>query len=181
MKVRSNTIIKFEEDTSSMQRIEAWKMASLMLRDHPIFGVGLGNFMLGWEKYSSSKPRVAHSTIIQFAAENGIFAALAFAVIFVIALFDLYAIRKEARKKYSSDAQRAGGIISMANALEGGCIGFFVCGLFLSLGSYEIYFIIIMIISLLHFHTMKEKHENGHRIISEIQNSDNKINNFAIV
>lgn len=160
IKGRSNTIIQFEEDASAMQRIEAWKIASRMITDHPILGVGLGNFILGSGNYSSSNAVVAHSTIIQFAAENGIFAALAFMLIFVIALLDLHEVRKEARKMCFSDGEKVGRIISIANALEGGCIGFFACGLFLSLGSYDIYFILVMIVVLLKWHLKNMQKRN---------------------
>jgi len=146
MKHRASTISRYEEESSAQQRIEAWTMASRMCKDHPLLGVGLGNFTVAWEKYSSSTPRVAHSSIIELAAENGVLAGLAFAVIFVLSWLDLRNIRRKAMEIHGFDDQRASKILSIVNALEGACFGYFVCGLFLSLGSYEIFYFIIMIV-----------------------------------
>jgi putative inorganic carbon (HCO3(-)) transporter len=149
MKQRSDTIVDYQGDPSAMGRIEAWTLASKMVEDHPIFGVGLGNFTVAWKEYKDTKPRVAHSTIIQIAAEDGIISALAFLAIFVIGVMDLRDVRKAVGYMYGSDPYQAGHILSIANALEGACIGFFICGLFLNLGLYEIFYIYILIIALL--------------------------------
>jgi probable O-glycosylation ligase (exosortase A-associated) len=149
MKSRTLTIIEYQDESSATGRLEAWELASKMFMDHPIFGVGLGNFTIAWEKYKNSIPRVAHSSIIQFAAESGIFTVSLYVLIFIMAMKDLGKIRRTVNNMYTTFSGMAGHIISMVNALEGACIGFFICGLFLSLGMYEIYYIMLMIIVLL--------------------------------
>ena len=150
MKQRSDMIVQYQEDASAMSRIEAWKMASSMVTDSPVFGVGLGNFTLAWKQYANTQPRVAHSTVLQFAAENGVLSALAFLSVFLLVASDLNHIKKTAREKLmKTDAQKAGNIIAIGNGLEGSCLGFFVCGLFLNLGIFEIFYIFIMVVSML--------------------------------
>jgi O-antigen ligase len=160
MKGRSTTIVDYQKDSSATDRIQAWGTASSMCFDWPFFGVGLGNFTVAYPIYSTSVPRVAHSTIIQFAAENGIPSALAFLVIFIFAAGDLRVIRKYAKEMHGSDIRKADHIISITNALEGACLGFFVCGLFLCLGTYEIFYYCIMLVCLLKWHITHFSCEN---------------------
>jgi probable O-glycosylation ligase (exosortase A-associated) len=152
MKQRSQKIIKYENDASALQRIESWKLASVICMDNPFFGVGLGNFTLAWENYSDSDPRVAHNTFLQVAVENGIIACLLLLCIAINVAMDLHKVRLVATEKYCSDSQKVKHIGSMANALEGACLGFFVCGLFLNLGLYEIFYVFLMMIVLLKRH-----------------------------
>jgi probable O-glycosylation ligase (exosortase A-associated) len=155
MKQRSDMIVDYRGDPSAMGRIEAWTLASKMVADHPIFGVGLGNFTVAWKDYKDTKPRVAHSTVIQIAAEDGIISALAFLTIFVIGAMDLRDVRKAAGDMVGTDPKQAEHSLTIANALEGACLGFFICGLFLNLGLYEIFYIYIMIIALLKTHLLR--------------------------
>jgi O-antigen ligase len=67
------------------------KMAFLMIQDHPLVGVGTGNFVAQYNRYSRKVPYVprspywTHNSFLQTWAENGVFAFMAYAGLFVTA------------------------------------------------------------------------------------------------
>ncbi|MCW8934257.1 MAG: O-antigen ligase family protein [Gammaproteobacteria bacterium] len=48
---RMETISSYEEDTSAMGRIRAWRTAAEMATDHPILGVGAGSFNSAYGRF----------------------------------------------------------------------------------------------------------------------------------
>jgi putative inorganic carbon (HCO3(-)) transporter len=66
-------------------------MALLMIEDHPLVGVGTGNFVTQYNRYSRTVPYVprspywTHNSFLQTWAENGIVAFIAYAMLFVTA------------------------------------------------------------------------------------------------
>lgn len=64
-------------------RFYIWRGGLDMFLDHPLVGVGIGNFLYRYPEYSYYDPRgaqqrVAHNTFLEVAAEQGIFGLLAF-------------------------------------------------------------------------------------------------------
>ena len=60
-------------DTSSAVRLQVWQAAGLMIKDNPVFGVGLGRFPFQVMNYSKSERFIdAHNAYIIAAAEFGI-------------------------------------------------------------------------------------------------------------
>jgi O-antigen ligase len=87
--------VQHQEGTMGM-RVQAWKAAFRMIREHPIVGVGPDNFVLAQARYARGdmvhlKGLVAHNSFINVAAEMG-FVGL---VLFV--LMNGAAIREAAR------------------------------------------------------------------------------------
>jgi O-antigen ligase len=76
---------------SLIYRMGWTKMALLMIRDHPLVGVGTGNFVTQYNRYSRTVPYVprspywTHNSFLQTWAENGVFAFIAYAGLFVTA------------------------------------------------------------------------------------------------
>ncbi len=74
-------------DHSTSGRIEIWKEAIGIIREHPIFGVGIGNYSSAvFPSATYREPRYAHDIFLDIAAETGVlnaaffFAALALAI-----------------------------------------------------------------------------------------------------
>lgn len=76
---------------SLMFRLGWTQMALLMIQDHPFVGVGTGNFVREYNRYSRTVPEVprskywTHNSFLQTWAENGIFAFLVYAGLYVTA------------------------------------------------------------------------------------------------
>jgi putative inorganic carbon (HCO3(-)) transporter len=76
---------------SLIYRMGWTKMALLMIEDHPLVGVGTGNFVTQYNRYSRTVPYVprspywTHNSFLQTWAENGIVAFIAYAMLFVTA------------------------------------------------------------------------------------------------
>jgi O-antigen ligase len=76
---------------SIMYRLGWWKMAFMMIEDHPIAGIGTGNFPKEYNRYSPRVPQVprspywTHNSFLQTWAENGTFAFLAYVGLYAVA------------------------------------------------------------------------------------------------
>lgn len=78
-----NTIIK-RTDTSTRERYAIWESAFNMFKDHPVLGVGLGQYKENYQKkYILKKARQkylthAHNNVMQMLAENGLVGCVGF-------------------------------------------------------------------------------------------------------
>jgi len=102
---RGESIIKMK-DAPSIFRIECWKSALKIFKDHPIFGVGAGNFEVYVEKYGSErlealtdelnvKTKRAHNDFLEVLSEEGVFGFSLFLLFFGIAIYNSLKNRKE--------------------------------------------------------------------------------------
>jgi len=76
-KERVFSIGDYQQDASVVRRIEAWHAAREMIRDHPLIGVGIGNFGIAYGvAYSppaeKSRWMSVHNVLYQAAAELGL-------------------------------------------------------------------------------------------------------------
>ena len=72
---RASTITTEEEamDSSARSRIETWEASVDLLRDHPLLGVGAGNFFQAIGRYNPKyEGRDAHNTYVRCYSELGI-------------------------------------------------------------------------------------------------------------
>lgn len=82
-------------DESIQQRLRILKGGFNMFLEHPIFGVGLGNFLTQSLHYTNTLlPRLAHNTFLEIAAEMGILGILVFTLIIIITLRDMGDLEK---------------------------------------------------------------------------------------
>lgn len=144
MKQRSSQIVDVEGESSAQARLIAWRTGYQMFKDHPFTGVGLASFITAWRTYDlEEKPHVAHNTMVEFTAECGMFAGLAYCM---IALVFLHRARQVALwlKTYPDHAYTR--IVEFCNnSSKVSFMGLSVCSLFLSLNYYEIYFYLLII------------------------------------
>ena len=77
-----------DTDSPLILRWGNWKAALLMIRDHPLFGVGNASFGIAFSQYREwwmNESHFAHDSFLQIVAENGLF-ALPFLAIFLFLL-----------------------------------------------------------------------------------------------
>lgn len=72
------------EELSNKGRIEIWKDTLKSIKNHPLLGVGIGNFpvVLGQTVSAAKKGASAHNLFLDIAAETGILGLFAFLAIF---------------------------------------------------------------------------------------------------
>jgi O-antigen ligase len=125
------------------QRIYAWKIGWRIFLDHPIIGVGQGNYPwrvaetedkmgVQWQKRSLAG-RAAHSLYFTLLPELGIVGTILFICLIVFSLKDLWYVKKMVKAKnriYSEDESII--IYYLVLALEGSLIGFLTSSTFIS-------------------------------------------------
>lgn len=90
---RLDTIDDFDKYQSNTERILIWQSAWNMFKDHPILGVGLGQYTENYQqKYISpqaKEPKLghAHNNFMQMLAENGIVGFACFVIMFGYIIF----------------------------------------------------------------------------------------------
>lgn len=116
-------------------RLELWGAALGMARDHPLTGVGLGNFKSAVSAYGSGEGdvwRMAHNAYLEIAAEMGLPGLTAFLGIIYTSCRSMDRLRRQVRRSgpavlHQASAGIEAGLIGFAVAL------FFVSGWFLKL------------------------------------------------
>lgn len=93
--VRSR-VTAISDPVQNQSRIYLWKIAGKMIKDHPIRGVGNGNYVSLYPQYVKKYPQYAfymytksepcHSSYIKVQTELGVFGSAAFAAILVSSL-----------------------------------------------------------------------------------------------
>ena len=90
---RLDTIDDFNKYQSNTERILIWQSAWNMFKDHPILGVGLGQYTKNYQqKYISPQAKEpnlthAHNNFMQMLAENGIVGFAGFVIMFGYIIF----------------------------------------------------------------------------------------------
>jgi O-antigen ligase len=131
-------------DSSLRGRVSEMTSAALMFAEHPVIGVGYGNFEKHYHRYARSleldgrdEERAAHSLYLEVAAETGLIGLAAFAVLLAWPLYGMwrtYSLLLQAGD--ARDAQRVG-------AFGIALFGYLVGSLFLHL-SYPRYFWLLL-------------------------------------
>lgn len=76
-------------------RLESWRNSAHLIHEHPILGVGIGNWKVAILKYENQEKtnftymNRAHNDFIEFTAETGILGGLSFLAVFIIVFFTL--------------------------------------------------------------------------------------------
>jgi O-antigen ligase len=105
---------------SNLERIAIWSTTVEMIRDHPVFGIGRGNYRrlapeyrIGYNIHWTAKSH-AHNSYLQVAVESGLIAFVAFAG-WLAALF-VWASRKRNLWAGRSDGRLMAGLIAAHTA-----------------------------------------------------------------
>jgi O-antigen ligase len=130
-KERFQSAWDWQNDANAASRIHFWKVGLQMFVDHPIVGVGPGNFPEAYAyEYGGVVQYVAHSTYIQALSESGLLGTICLALL--IFLF----LRLNARTRKSALASIPGGKHSfqycLAVGLDLALVGYLASGAFVS-------------------------------------------------
>lgn len=115
------------DQKSSNTRLALWQAGLHMVTDHPLTGIGLGNFKVEVQAYAAGHKaldHIAHNTYLELAAEMGVPALLAY----ILVLW--YCDRSLAAAESSPGSPPW--VADAALALRAGLIGFSVSAFFLS-------------------------------------------------
>ncbi len=144
MKKRAESIEGYHQDKSAVERLQSWRLGKQMMFDYPLFGVGLGNFIVARRVYGDSTKLIAMSTPIEFGAECGVPAMMLFLGLIGSCFLDLRRIRKQVGKSEQDDL-----LLTITNATECALVGFFICSLFLSLQVFEPFYLLVAMVVVL--------------------------------
>ena len=142
---RLSTISDYEQDSAAAGRIEAWKAGLGMMADRPLVGVGLDNYRYFAMEYNPEIQGeiVAHNAFIHTGGEAGIPAMILYILILFFCFRDLGIIRK----RFYLDED--GWIYYYSSMLEASLWGYTICGLFLTLAWFELFYpLLALIVSL---------------------------------
>ena len=110
-------------------RRDFWKVGLDMVRDHPVTGIGLGNFTA--QSYTMTqgvlgKQGIACNTFLEVAAELGIPGLFVYGGVLIGALWSAGKLRVEAKRRADAFLLYAG------DAIQAGLIGFSAAAMFVS-------------------------------------------------
>ncbi len=137
---RVMTIQEYDQDSSAQERLETWKAGFRMMGEHPLLGVGAGNYGRYSSLYNPNvrEGQLTHNEFIETAAETGIPAGLMLLAIFALAVWKLRRIQKatwlatETRWAYYSAAM-----------LESAFVCYIIGAMFVSLPYFELSYLLL--------------------------------------
>jgi len=145
---RAETIQTYQEDDSSMQRIQAWGVAWNVALSRPLTGSGFTLESLDrdtWASYAMfhserwfTRPRAAHSNYFQMLGDHGFVGLFLFLGLLVSCFVSLARVRREAASTPGFEY-----LADYSKALMLGLIGYVVAGAFLSLAYFDLFYIFV--------------------------------------
>jgi len=162
-KERIYSIKDYESEGSAASRLKAWGIALRMVQANPVWGVGFGRFQQNYAEYDPHPTPevlagegviVAHNSYLQIWAECGSIAFTLYLLLIALSLWDVWTIRKQARRRYHSSW-----ILSYCTMFEA-ALGTFVLGsVFLNRAHFDLiyhYVAIVMVFG----HVARQEMEN---------------------
>lgn len=139
---RMNSISTYEADASSQIRLSMWKMAVEIARDRPLLGGGFKVFIdtAVYPRYNPdmSEFHDVHSIYFEMLGEHGVVGFALFFALGAATLWQLTWIRRQTRKrdelKWAYD---------MASMIFVSLVGYAVAGAFLTLATFDLYYLLI--------------------------------------
>ncbi|MEC8252454.1 MAG: putative O-glycosylation ligase, exosortase A system-associated [Planctomycetota bacterium] len=128
-------------ESSASARLTAWATAFEMIKDNPIWGVGMRNFQPSYPTYSvvplgeGAKTYVAHNSYFQIWAESGTLAFFVYMVVLASVFVTLGWIYRKCR--YRPDLEWAS---NYARMMEATTVGFSIGAFFLNRGHFDLFY-----------------------------------------
>jgi len=145
-------------------RLISWGVSTEIMREYPIFGVGVGNFIKAFPNFSDTNPHVAHNTYFQFSANCGILSGLIYLSLFIRRLPTL---RRSADLEGTRNFPRGFKRDYLDDLLNSLFLAFFMVAIFLDLMIYEIMYFIFLLSFSKYILDRKDAPEK-HRLIDSI-------------
>jgi O-antigen ligase len=130
---------KAQSEVSFRGRTSEMLVAVQMFYDHPLFGVGRGNYKENYQTYSGrlgldnrTEERQAHSLYLEMAAEQGVVGLLAFALMLYFIFYELWRSQRTLKRIGRED------LVGWLAGLQIGLVGYLFCSIFLH-GDYARY------------------------------------------
>jgi probable O-glycosylation ligase (exosortase A-associated) len=147
-RTRMDSIQTYQEDASAQGRLTMWKFAIDVANDHPILGGGLDVFYN--EPYRAHylpfgvEGRAVHSIYFEALGQHGYVGLILFLLIFITAYYTCSTIMSRTRDHPELHWYR-----DLAGMLQVSLVAYAVAGAFLNLGTFDLYYHLIAIITLL--------------------------------
>ncbi len=139
------SIGQYQDDASAMGRVDAWKIGWQMMKDRPLAGVGLGQFIVQRRNYESTYDRhVAHSAYFQLGAESGVLALILFLLLLSSMIYDLHRLRWQVRR-----GKAFPWVAHYSLMLEAGLWGYIICSAFLSRERFDVLYLFVALVVVL--------------------------------
>ncbi len=152
---RIETISSYEEDSSAMGRINAWKMAWNVARDRPLMGSGFEGLKWGTvERYSPAPDATAgdvHSIYFEVLGEHGF---IAFGLFIALLLSAMSSLRK--LKKTFKNNPSYKWLCNYVDMIQVSIIAYMVCGTFLGRAYFDLFYHLVVIVVILKVLAKKE-------------------------
>jgi len=140
---RMSTIKTYEEDSSAMARIEAWKFAFRVANDKP-FGGGFDVYTAAnYAAYNKDSvlPQAAHSIYFSVLAEHGYVGLVLFLVLWALTFRLSGSLRRKSR-----GSEESSWVFHLASMCQVSLVGFAIGGAFLSLAYFDFAYNIIALL-----------------------------------
>ena len=89
------------------QRVRLWEAAWRMFGDHPVFGVGPGNYSVVVEQYLPLHDKTPHNSLLGIVAEAGILGGVLYAILFLGVPIMLWRVMRRSRWSWPAVQARA--------------------------------------------------------------------------
>lgn len=145
---RMETIADYQEDSSAMGRINAWRLSWRIAMDRPILGAGFQPFTV--MTYAKYLPEVgksgtdAHNIFFQVLAEHGFLGLSLYAALIGSCVLTLRRVQRRARRNPAWDTMR-----QYAEITQISLAGYVVSGFFLSRSYFDLFYHLVAITILL--------------------------------
>jgi probable O-glycosylation ligase (exosortase A-associated) len=137
---RVASILAYEEDDSAQARLQSWRYAMDVAREHPVVGGGFEIFR-GNKAATSAGYRAAHSIYFEALAEHGYVGLAIFLVLGAGAFVSAGATVRRAR-----DHPELSWAADLAAMVQVSIAAYAVAGLFLNLATFDLYYHLIAIV-----------------------------------
>jgi probable O-glycosylation ligase (exosortase A-associated) len=145
---RFMSIGEYQTDGSANSRFDSWAAAWKMTWDHPLTGVGIRNSNLLSQTYGADKyGRTIHNQYLQLSADLGVPALCVYVTMCLLALYRTWSVRRVCR--LHPDDREAQQISMYALAMQTSMIMFCFGAFFLSLETFEISWLILVLTGVL--------------------------------
>ncbi len=124
-------------DETSVLRLTYWRHGIQMTNDHPVLGVGYGNWIPYYRDHYEGRVQVCHNIFVQAASELG-YTGLA---TFVLLILCTFMVNTRSRALAARAGPRGRLTYCIANGLDGALIGYMVSGFFVTVLYYPYFWI----------------------------------------
>lgn len=96
---RTQTIGHYQLDASAQGRLKSWDTGFTALKEHPLLGIGAGNYQVAWNRYQPRNTRersyASHNTWMQVVVELGTAGFAAFLTMLLLLARGLWRLRQD--------------------------------------------------------------------------------------